>query len=291
MKITSLIFFNTYGPSEGRDAVIPKFIHALNHNRPIYLEGDGKQARDFTFVDDTIFALYKIIKSKKNLRYINIGSGKSISINTIIKKLKKYYPDMRVIRNKQRINEIKILFQIQACFKKISKLKIKLVLKKDYIKQLKILNYNVIENIYILIFSFLSSIVTLKYLISNFIDKISVQRKTQDKARIRWGSSNKSHYGGFSFSLSIIIINLFLIIFFKDLYLNNLNNLFYLTIIILLSGFFGLIDEKYSCKPIEKIILQIIISVLLILNGKILYFSSNEILNYSFSVIYFLFYF
>ena len=145
--------------------------------------------------------------------------------------------------------------------------------------------------IFIFLFSFLSSIVTLKYLISNFIDKISVQRKTQDKARIRWGSSNKSHYGGFSFSLSIIIINLFLIIFFKDLYLNNLNNLFYLTIIILLSGFFGLIDEKYSCKPIEKIILQIIISVLLILNGKILYFSSNEILNYSFSVIYFLFIF
>lgn len=145
--------------------------------------------------------------------------------------------------------------------------------------------------IFIFLFSFLSSIVTLKYLISNFIDKFSVQRKTQDRARIRWGSSNKSHYGGFSFSLSIIVTNLFLIIFFKDLYLNNLNNLFYSTIIILLSGFFGLIDEKYSCKPIEKIILQIIISVLLILNGKILYFSSNEILNYSLSVIYFLFIF
>ena len=69
--------------------------------------------------------------------------------------------------------------------------------------------------IFIFLFSFLSSIVTLKYLISNFIDKISVQRKTQDKARIRWGSSNKSHYGGFSFSLSIIIINLFLIIFLR----------------------------------------------------------------------------
>ena len=72
MKITSLIFFNTYGPSEGRDAVIPKFIHALNHNRPIYLEGDGKQARDFTFVDDTIFALYKIIKSKIEANLTNL---------------------------------------------------------------------------------------------------------------------------------------------------------------------------------------------------------------------------
>ena len=89
MKITSLIFFNTYGPTEGRDAVIPKFIHALKLKRPIYLEGDGKQARDFT------------------------------------------------------------LLQIQHYFKIILKLKIKLILNMDYIKQLKILNLNVFRNFYI----------------------------------------------------------------------------------------------------------------------------------------------
>ncbi len=137
MKITSLIFFNTYGPSEGRDAVIPKFIHALNHNKPIYLEGDGKQARDFTFVDDTIFALYKIIKSKKNLRYINIGSGKSVSINTIIKKLKKYYPDMRVIRNKQRINEIKNFISDTSLLQKNFKIKNKISFEEGLYKTIK----------------------------------------------------------------------------------------------------------------------------------------------------------
>ena len=137
MKITSLIFFNTYGPSEGRDAVIPKFIHALNHNRPIYLEGDGKQARDFTFVDDTIFALYKIIKSKKNFRYINIGSGKSVSINTIIKKLKKYYPDMRVIRNKQRINEIKNFISDTSLLQKNFKIKNKISFEEGLYKTIK----------------------------------------------------------------------------------------------------------------------------------------------------------
>lgn len=145
--------------------------------------------------------------------------------------------------------------------------------------------------IFIFLISCISSIIFLKYLVESFIDRNSVKKKTRDKARIRWGKSNKSHYGGFSFSISIIIINFFLVIFYKDLYLNNLNNIFYLTIIILLSGFFGLIDEKYSCKPIEKIILQVIISALLIFNGKILYFSSNEVLNYFFSAIYFLFIF
>ena len=32
MKVTSLIFFNTFGPTEGRDAVIPKFINLLNNS-------------------------------------------------------------------------------------------------------------------------------------------------------------------------------------------------------------------------------------------------------------------
>ena len=67
MKITSLIFFNTYGPSEGRDAVIPKFIHALNHNRPIYLEGDGKQAEILHLLMIPYSLFIKLLSQKKIL--------------------------------------------------------------------------------------------------------------------------------------------------------------------------------------------------------------------------------
>lgn len=145
--------------------------------------------------------------------------------------------------------------------------------------------------IFILLFSFLSSIIFLKYLIISFVDRNLVKKKNKDIARVRWGNSNKSHYGGFCFSLTIVLINIVLIVFFKNLYLNNLNNIFYLSLIILLSGFFGLIDEKYSCKPLEKIVLQILISALLIFNGKIINFSSNETINYIFTITYFLFIF
>lgn len=107
LKITSLIFFNTYGPSEGIDAVIPKFINTIINGGKIKVEGNGCQRRDFTFIDDTIEAIFKIITSKKYFRSINIGSGKDISINQLIKILKQYFPKMKLIYVPGRVNEIK----------------------------------------------------------------------------------------------------------------------------------------------------------------------------------------
>jgi nucleoside-diphosphate-sugar epimerase len=107
LKITSLIFFNTFGPTEGRDAVIPKFINKLNQGNKIFVEGDGNQGRDFTYIDDTIRALEKILLSNKYFRSINIGSGKVISIKYLIKILKKYYPNLKIGKLPERINEIK----------------------------------------------------------------------------------------------------------------------------------------------------------------------------------------
>ncbi len=48
-------FFNVYGPGQPADhdyaAVIPKFLDAALHGRPVTVHGDGTQSRDFTFVD------------------------------------------------------------------------------------------------------------------------------------------------------------------------------------------------------------------------------------------------
>ena len=106
MKITSLIFFNTFGPSEGRDAVIPKFIKLLKNNKKLNIEGSGKQSRDFTYIDDTIAALFKIINSKKYFRQINIGSGKNVTIKKLVSILRLFYPKLKVKYIKSRVNEI-----------------------------------------------------------------------------------------------------------------------------------------------------------------------------------------
>lgn len=51
-----LRYFNVYGPrqpaSGGYPAVIPAFLDAATSGRPLRIEGDGLQSRDFTFVED-----------------------------------------------------------------------------------------------------------------------------------------------------------------------------------------------------------------------------------------------
>jgi UDP-glucose 4-epimerase len=60
LETVSLRLFNVYGPRQRPDspyaAVIPRFIEALAAARPPEVHGDGRQSRDFTYVDDAIAA-------------------------------------------------------------------------------------------------------------------------------------------------------------------------------------------------------------------------------------------
>ena len=55
MPTLAFRFFNVFGPLQAAGhayaAVIPAFVDAALHNRPIPVQGDGSQSRDFTFVD------------------------------------------------------------------------------------------------------------------------------------------------------------------------------------------------------------------------------------------------
>ena len=55
LKTLAFRFFNVYGPHQAAGhayaAVIPKFLDAALQRRPVQVQGDGTQSRDFTFVD------------------------------------------------------------------------------------------------------------------------------------------------------------------------------------------------------------------------------------------------
>ena len=55
LPVVAFRFFNVYGPRQRADhpyaAVIPKFIDAALAGRPVEIHGDGRQSRDFTYVD------------------------------------------------------------------------------------------------------------------------------------------------------------------------------------------------------------------------------------------------
>ena len=118
LRITSLNFFNTYGPTEGTDAVIPNFISKAVGNEKIIIEGDGNQGRDFTYIDDTIDLITKIILSKKYFRSLNIGSGNDTNINKIIEILGNYFKNLNYKHVRGRPNEVNTFIADNTLIKK-----------------------------------------------------------------------------------------------------------------------------------------------------------------------------
>jgi len=92
LNATSLRFFNVYGPrartSGTYGAVFGVFLAQKIANHPYTVVGDGKQKRDFTYVSDVISSIVKTYKNKNvSSQIYNVGSGKSISVNRIVKLL------------------------------------------------------------------------------------------------------------------------------------------------------------------------------------------------------------
>lgn len=72
--------FNTYGPRHVYD-VIPKFIARALAAEPLVVFGDGRQSRDFTYVDDMVAAFLCMGASPEAVgKVVHFGSGHATSI-------------------------------------------------------------------------------------------------------------------------------------------------------------------------------------------------------------------
>lgn len=81
LDYTIFRFFNTYGPNQSEDFVIPKFIQAALNNEDITIYGDGSQTRTFCYIEDNIDTLLKIHDGNLvNNDVINIGNDEEMSI-------------------------------------------------------------------------------------------------------------------------------------------------------------------------------------------------------------------
>lgn len=88
-------FFNIYGPRQNPSgayaSVIPRFCEKLIKNESPIIYGSGEQTRDFIYVQDVTSILLKLlplIAVNTNL-ILNIGTGSSLTVNTIFETLKK----------------------------------------------------------------------------------------------------------------------------------------------------------------------------------------------------------
>ena len=83
-----LRYFNVFGPRQSPfsqyAAVVPRFIDAIAAGRPITIEGDGEQSRDFTYVANVVDAsLRAAVAEGASGRIFNIAAGQPISVNAV----------------------------------------------------------------------------------------------------------------------------------------------------------------------------------------------------------------
>lgn len=119
LQTISLRYFNVYGEKQNIGGayatVIGIFLNQVNNNKPLTINGNGKQRRDFTYVGDVVEA--NMLASESNNvgrgEVINIGSGTNVSINSLAKMISKK------IEYKEPVKEP---FANLACIEKAKKL-------------------------------------------------------------------------------------------------------------------------------------------------------------------------
>lgn len=91
LPITGLRFFTVYGPWGRPDMAYFKFVRAIEKNKPINVFNYGKMQRDFTYIDDVIEGVVRVMyqppkphitNGNSNARYkiYNIGNNKPVEL-------------------------------------------------------------------------------------------------------------------------------------------------------------------------------------------------------------------
>jgi UDP-N-acetylglucosamine 4-epimerase len=97
LKIMGFRYFNIFGPRQDPDgayaAVIPLFVKGIMKQTPVYINGDGEQTRDFTFVDNAVQVNVKgmLTQNEKAFKQVyNVAVGENFSVNYLYSICKEY---------------------------------------------------------------------------------------------------------------------------------------------------------------------------------------------------------
>ena len=78
---------NNYGPRQFYEKLIPKTIFLANNNKRIPIYGEGKNIRDWIFVDDHCDAVFKILLDGKQGKSYNISANNELDNISIVNKI------------------------------------------------------------------------------------------------------------------------------------------------------------------------------------------------------------
>jgi len=108
-------YFNIFGPRQDPDgpyaAVIPLFVKAIMSNTSAFINGDGEQTRDFTFVENAVQVnvrgMLSTNEEAKNKVY-NVAVGENYSVNFLYNSIKEYLnSDVEPVHREPREGDIR----------------------------------------------------------------------------------------------------------------------------------------------------------------------------------------
>lgn len=108
-------YFNIFGPRQDPDgpyaAVIPLFVKAIMNHSSAFINGDGEQTRDFTFVENAVQVNIKGMltdNSEAKNKVYNVAVGENYSVNFLYNFIRDYLlSDVKAIHREPREGDIR----------------------------------------------------------------------------------------------------------------------------------------------------------------------------------------
>lgn len=113
LETVSLRYFNVFGPKQSLEnqyaVVIPKFVTCMLKNEQPPIHGNGRQTRDFTYVENVVQANIKAATAKNaSGEFFNIACGEAYSVLDVVKYVNKILKkDIKPVFTPVRAGDVK----------------------------------------------------------------------------------------------------------------------------------------------------------------------------------------
>jgi len=87
LPAVSLRYFTVYGPRQRPDMAFHRFLKAARDGGRIQVYGDGRQTRDFTFVDDIVTATRAAAETGRPGCVYNVGGGERVALKDVLERI------------------------------------------------------------------------------------------------------------------------------------------------------------------------------------------------------------
>ena len=111
IESVSLRIFNAYGPGQDERFVVARFINQALKNEQITVYDDGRQTRDFTYIDDVVEAFVLASGTKYLGEVFNVATGiqtRVISLAKIVKSATRSDSKIVLVRPSKRLPEFEV---------------------------------------------------------------------------------------------------------------------------------------------------------------------------------------